>query len=80
MAVTTLSVPIHLKYILHIHAERHGAVTMAYDFGLERSWVRVLAATVWRCVLGQDTPPVCALSRPRSEWVPGWTVIACVFE
>ena len=35
LAVTTLSVPIHLKYILHIHAGRQGAVTMACDFGLK---------------------------------------------
>ena len=34
-AVTTLSVHIHLKYTLHIHAGRHGAVTMACDFELK---------------------------------------------
>ena len=35
LAVTTLSVPIHLKYILHIHAGHHGAVTMACAPGLK---------------------------------------------
>ena len=26
-----------------------------------------------------STSPIFAFSRPRSEWVSGWTVIACVF-
>ena len=39
------------------------------DYGLrlwtERSSARVSAAAMWRCVLGQDTSPACALSRPH---------------
>ena len=35
LAVTTLSFPIHLNYILHIHAGCQGVVTMACDFGLK---------------------------------------------
>ena len=36
LAVTTLGVPIHLKYIiLHIHAGHHGAVTVACNCGLK---------------------------------------------
>ena len=46
----------------------------------EKSWVLASAGAVWFCVLGQDTSPACALSWPGSEWVPGWTVIACVSE
>ena len=40
----------------------------------------VLAVVVWHCVTGQGTSPVCSLSRSKSEWVPGSTVIACVLE
>ena len=47
---------------------------------IEQSWVRCSVAAVWRGVRGQGTSLVSALSRPWSEWVPGWTVIACVFE
>ena len=35
LAVTTLSVPVCLKYIPHIHARCHDAVTWACDFGLK---------------------------------------------
>ena len=35
LAVSTLSVHIYLKYLIHIHAGRHVAVTMACDFGLK---------------------------------------------
>ena len=35
LAVTTFSVPILLKYILHVHAGSYGAVTTACDFGLK---------------------------------------------
>ena len=35
LTVTTLSVPIHRNYILHIHAGRQGTVTMAWNFGLK---------------------------------------------
>ena len=35
------------------------------------SQVRVLVAVVWHWIHGQGTLPVCALCRPRSEWVPG---------
>ena len=31
---------------------------------------------MWRCVLGQDSSSAHALCPPRSEWVPGLTVIA----
>ena len=79
LAVTTFRVPTFKIYISYTcRASWRG------DCGLrlriERSWVRVSAAVVWLCVLGQDTSPVCAFSRPRSEWVPGWAVIVCVFE
>ena len=35
LTVTTLSVPIHLKHILHIRAGHHGTVTMACEFELK---------------------------------------------
>ena len=47
---------------------------------IERSRVCLLAAAVWHHILEEGTSPVCALSQPRSEWVPHWIVIACVFE
>ena len=59
-----------------IHAGHHGAVTLACNFGLRGFRYRSWLPTVWRRVFGQDTPPACELSQPRSEWVPGWTVIA----
>ena len=83
LTVTALSVPIS-EYVVHIHAGLRVLWRDGYSLQLwiERSWVWVLAAVVWCCVLGEGTSPVCTFSQPRSEWVglPGWTVIACVFE
>ena len=74
-----LSVSLYLS-IYSIRIQGVMVVAMVCDFGAERSWVWVLAAAVWHCVPGQGTSPVCTLSQPKSEWVPGWTVIAHVFE
>ena len=48
----------------------------------ERSRVRSPAALnlLRRCAPRQGTLLTCAFSRPRSKWVPGRTVKACVFE
>ena len=77
--MTTISVPTS-NYKLHICV----GGSWRGDYGLrlwtERSWVRVSAAAVWRCVLGQDMLPEYALSRPRSKWVPDWTMIARVLQ
>ena len=54
---------LHLKYILIHYTSR---VSWRSDYGLwlriVRSWVWVLAAMVWCCVLGQDISLVCALA------------------
>ena len=80
LAVTTLSVPIHLKLYAPYTWRASGRGYYGLQLSNERSWIWVLAAAAWCCVLGQDTSPACALSRPRSEWVPGWRVMACVYE
>ena len=75
-AVTTLSAPIS-DQILHNYTCR---ALWCGGYGpplwIERSWVRVSVAGMWRCVLGQGTAPVRALCQPRSERAPGisWTV------
>ncbi len=40
----------------------------------------LLLARLWRCALGQGISPTCALSRPRSKWVPGRTVTDYVID
>ena len=68
LSVTTLSVPTSKLYNSYTcRAWWRGD----YDLRLwtERFRVRVSAAPVWHCVLGQDISPACALSQPRSERV-----------
>ena len=56
-------------------------MAMARHLGSETFWVRVLAAMVCRCVIGQDTSPVCVLSRPTSEgYLVGKQLLEYVFE
>ena len=85
LAVTTLSVPVFWKlYSIDYTCRaswRGGYMTCHFGSRLTRgrSWVRVSVAVEWPCVLGQSTLPMCTLSLPRSEWVPTWTLIACVW-
>ena len=83
-----LSVFLYLKYTLYAcRASWHnGCSLFSYLWKVlaetldQEVPVQVFTAVVWHCVTGQGTSPVCALCPPRSEWVLGWTVTACVFE
>ena len=77
LAVTTLSVPIHLKYILHIHAGCHGAVTMACDFGLKGlGWMGLSCCGVALCPWARHFTCMCTLS--TQEWMGTWLNRDCL--
>ena len=71
LAVTTPSVPI-CNYVFHMHAPRaswHGGYSP--QLWIKRSWVWVLAAVVWCCVLGHFTGcGMCTVS--TQEWMGSW--------
>ena len=79
LAVTTLAVPTSKLYTPCTCTASWQGDYVGCNFGLRFVGY---GSRLPRCgaVLGQDTSPACALSSLRSEWVPAWTMIACVFE
>ena len=75
LAVTTISVPLS-EYILHTHVGSSGVAATARHFRSRD--LGCSGVVLCYSLMGQGASPVCELSRPRSEWVPGWTVIVCL--